>query len=415
LKITLSTDISTPIQYINNSQEDKPELLKVFECFSGIGAQYKALKNIGAKFEIVGTSEWYIDAIIAYSEIHHSDLVIDVPSYEEQLEFLTQPQFVFSSDTKNPIKNIKWLSKEKIRQLYIGVKRNKNFGSITNIKGENLPTIDILTYSFPCTDLSTVGEMKGMTKGSNTRSSLIWEVQRILEELKEVNRLPKYLLMENVPTLFGKRFKDDYQLWKDVLSSLGYTTHDIIFNSGDFGAYQSRQRAFSVSVLNESKPFKFTSGSKKPQSMSHILEENFDSKLLIKDENFLKLFEEVKNNSPENKESKRGVKAYTVPYYTYSHANTVVSSDGCLPTLITTCGDLKIYDTKNNVVRRLTPKEALKGMGFDDEDYKRLSSVIKFETPKYKMAGNSIVVQVLESIFRDIINHYNPSLLDSNK
>jgi DNA (cytosine-5)-methyltransferase 1 len=407
LKTTPLDNIS--IEPLNNIQEYNQEPLKVFEFFSGIGAQHKALKNIGVEFEIVGTSEWYIDAIIAYSEIHHSDIIIDIPPYEEQIEFLSQPQFVFSSDSKNPINEIKRLSKEKIRQLYIGVKRSKNFGSITNIKGEILPDIDVLTYSFPCTDLSTAGKMRGLTKGSNTRSSLLWEVQRILEELKELNRLPKYLLMENVPTLFEK-FKDDYQIWKDVLSNLGYTTHDIIFNSGDFGTYQSRKRAFSVSVLDESEPFEFTSGSKKSQPMSHILDENVDSRFLLKDKRILKLFKEVKNkfiNISKSNNRSYGVISYSVPYCNFIINNKIYRSDGCLPTLTTSC-KYKIYDTKNDVVRYLTPKEAIKGMGFDDEDYQHLNSVIKSETSQYKMSGNSIVVQVLESIFRDIIEHNSP-------
>ena len=79
-----------------------------------------------------------------------------------------------------------------IENLYLANVRSKNYGSITEIKGKDLPEMDLLVYSFPCQDLSTGGKTLGMSKGSGTRSGLLWEIERILKELKEINKLPKY-------------------------------------------------------------------------------------------------------------------------------------------------------------------------------------------------------------------------------
>ncbi|HIT43263.1 TPA: DNA cytosine methyltransferase [Candidatus Avacholeplasma faecigallinarum] len=87
---------------------------------------------------------------------------------------------------------------------------------------DRLPKADLWTYSFPCTDISLAGKMKGFDKGSNTDSSLLWEVQRLLEVAKENDELPKYLLMENVKNIVLKKFMPLFQAWLDYLDSPGY-------------------------------------------------------------------------------------------------------------------------------------------------------------------------------------------------
>ena len=130
--------------------------LRVFEAFAGIGAQHSALKRANINFEIVGISEWFINALLTYDAIHNDeDENIKLPSYEEQIEELSR--FTFSKDSVNPINDISKLNRNEIENLYIANKRNKNFGSITEIKGKDLPRIDLLVYSFPCQDLSTGG------------------------------------------------------------------------------------------------------------------------------------------------------------------------------------------------------------------------------------------------------------------
>ena len=164
------------------------------------------------------------------------------------LKFLLK--YTLSKDSKNPCskKEIIKLSFEKIRQIYIALKRNKNFGSIVDIRAKNLPKIDIFTYSFPCTDLSTIGNQAGLEIG--TRSGLLWEVKRVLSELKLLKRLPKYLLMENVKNLFSSNHVDGWNIFASFLESLGYKNSIMVLNAKEFGIPQNRERAFCISELN---------------------------------------------------------------------------------------------------------------------------------------------------------------------
>lgn len=140
--------------------------------------------------------------------------------------------------------------------------------SYNAIHGTNFPTMDIrdvkgvdlgiedmtrftylLTYSFPCTDISQAGQMRGFAEGSNTRSSLLWEVKRILTELKEMGTLPQVLLMENVVAIHSQENKPHLQKWLDFLDSLGYSTYMEDLNAADFGVAQHRERTFALSIL----------------------------------------------------------------------------------------------------------------------------------------------------------------------
>ena len=195
--------------------------LLVFEAFSGIGAQNAALKSLGVDYKIAGTSDWFVNAIIAYDALHSDkSQIIDVPSYEDQLKHLKQ--FTFSAESQREIKHLEGLGRKTIKRLYIAQKRTHNCGSITDIKPEELPDIDLLIYSFPCQDLSTGGNGSGMGRGSGTRSSTIWHIGKILRTLAKLGKLPEYLLMENVPAIQSDRYKVDFRKWKVLLSGLGY-------------------------------------------------------------------------------------------------------------------------------------------------------------------------------------------------
>jgi DNA (cytosine-5)-methyltransferase 1 len=192
--------------------------LRIFEAFAGIGAQAAALSRLGANFEIVGISEWMVDAVICYDAIHHfSGEVIEVPSYQEQMEYLSQYDFSRDSVRKT---NLKLVEPDVIERLYIANKRSKNYGSISQLTGANIPKCDLLIYSFPCQDLSTGGNGKGMKKGSGTRSSLLWEIERLLKELHTLKKLPRYLLMENVKAVLCDAFKADLKIFLEFLESM---------------------------------------------------------------------------------------------------------------------------------------------------------------------------------------------------
>lgn len=225
--------------------------LRVFEAFAGIGAQASALDRMGINYKIVGISEWFIDAIECYAAIHCDNVEVEMPTDIQTIdEYLSK--FTFSATSVKPT-NIKRLTEDQRRDLYRANKQANNFGSITDIKGADLPEIDLLVYSFPCQDLSTGGLGKGMKKGSGTRSGLLWEIERILTELKDLDHLPEYLLLENVKTIKADKHIKDLNQWLDFLESMGYAnTKCMILNSLDFGVPQDRERAFIISHLGDS-------------------------------------------------------------------------------------------------------------------------------------------------------------------
>ncbi|MDR2829125.1 MAG: DNA cytosine methyltransferase, partial [Mycoplasmataceae bacterium] len=198
--------------------------LRVFETFSGIGAQHKALENIKIDYEIVGTSDWDINAIISYDAIHNGPITskkalwVELQKlgiHTEEDIYIYLNKFIFSKDGKNPV-DISKIKLDKLSRLCLANIRTKNLGSITDIaKKVTPPSCDLLTYSFPCQDLSiaSMGRQKGMEKGSGTRSGLLWEIARILKWYKKENKMPKFLLLENVGNMISKKFKSSYDKW----------------------------------------------------------------------------------------------------------------------------------------------------------------------------------------------------------
>ena len=209
------------------------EKIKVFEAFSGIGTQYMALKRLKNnypefEFEVVGQSEIDKFALKSYKAIH-GDI--------------------------------------------------KNYGDIKEINVKELPEFDLFTYSFPCQDISISGKLKGFSKDSNTRSSLLWECAKIIEYVK-----PKYLLMENVKNLVGKRFKNNFEEWLDYLNDLGYINFYQVLNAKDYGIPQNRERVFCVSILGEHKPYAFPEPIPLEIRLKDILEDEVDEKYYLKNE-----------------------------------------------------------------------------------------------------------------------------------
>lgn len=122
-----------------------------------------------------------------------------------------------------------------------------NLGDITKV--EHLPDCDLLTYSYPCQDLSVAGLQRGMVEGSGTRSSLLWEVGRLLTDAAERERLPEVLLVENVDAVLNRKNLPEFNRWIDRLKTMGYTSSYAVLNAKDYGVPQSRKRCFMVSTL----------------------------------------------------------------------------------------------------------------------------------------------------------------------
>ena len=433
-------------------------MLRVFEAFAGYGSQSIALRNLGIEYEVVAISEIDKYAIKAYEAIHGS---------------------------------------------------TNNLGDICKINPSDIPDHDLFTYSFPCQDLSVAGKQAGLGKG--TRSGLLYECEKIIEAKK-----PKYLLLENVKNLVGKKFKPEFDKWLDYLESLGYTNYWQVLNAKNYGVPQNRERVFVVSILGDHKPYKFADKIQLDKCIADILEDEVDEKYYLSEE-VLKKFKPSKNLTQEAdvtvtneildvgfiKKSEDGKKhqSNTVIHGDYlmrtltacdwkspqlilipqatkkgyiemdlpgvcdlSYPNsktrrgrvqeggkvsptlTAASQDICyidykdemveLPCICASRGrnpenpssripgepteqrlEINTKGTSNTIttvqkdnyvvettyrIRKLTPRECFRLMGMKDDDIDKIQAAGISNTQQYKMAGNSIVVDVLEAIFKNL-------------
>jgi len=162
--------------------------------------------------------------------------------------------------------------------------------SYNDIHGTNYPPMDItqleslnikdsdkysywLFYSFPCTDISNSGKMEGFKEESGTRSSLLWQVKRLLKNAKEnENSLPEILVMENVPCVLTID-SDSWRKWVKFLEDLGYSNYCKVLNATDYGIPQNRKRAFMVSILGDYS-YTFPKPIKLEHRLKDMLEDN---------------------------------------------------------------------------------------------------------------------------------------------
>lgn len=393
--------------------------IKLFEAFSGMGSQIIAMKNIlnnkellktlginPNKFELknVGISEWFIDAIISYDKLNFGSQE-DFPKYKSltkkvMLKYLFK--FTLSKDSKNPCTKaeIKKLPFEKVRQIYIALKRTRNFGSITDIQGKDLPKIDIFTYSFPCQNLSTIGRGEGIKEG--TSSGLLWEVKRLLSELKLVGRLPKFLLCENVKNILSKKHIDGWNEFADFLESLGYKNSIMVLNAKDFGIPQSRERFFCVSQLGGTEEIEVEKKEICP-SIHDFLDLNNDE-----------LIDEYKEVMPNLTPSRVTWIEKSKKLNDREYCQTITTKQDRWPNasiLLCDSNGKLINNEEENIhingdkapYRFLTPREQLLLMGFENSTYDKLKEIGMSKTNIQMMAGNSIVVQKLEAIFVEIL------------
>ena len=362
--------------------------LRVFEAFAGIGAQAAALKKLNINYEIVGISDWFIDAIECYAKIHCQNTKVEVPkSKDEIMAYLSQ--FTFSADSVHPY-DISRLSEDRLRDLYRANKKCNNYGSISDIKAEELPDFDLLVYSFPCQDLSTGGLGKGMKKGSGTRSGLLWEVERILQALYEQNRLPQYLLLENVKTIKADSNIDDLNQWLAFLESIGYQNDDcMLLNALDFGVPQDRERAFIVSHLGERLNVEQRIVKQERKYVfDNFFRNDYSNPILKAEADIAQL------NKTPSREQMWKINGREL------NENTTVRTITCNMDR-THCAALFPYSgEKGDSYRRPTIREAFLLMGFNESDYEKTLSLAYSYRKMNKLIGNSIVVDVLVEIFR---------------
>lgn len=158
------------------------------------------------------------------------------------------------------------------------VSEKLNLGDINNIKGYDLPYCDLWVGGFPCQDISCAGKMKGFDSDSTTRSSLGWEMIRLISE---ITNKPKIVIFENVSSITSKKFKNTLELFKSDIESLGYSIHEKVLNSYDYGVAQARKRYFLIAILNNEISFQFPVEDNNHLVFKDILEKKVDEKYYL--------------------------------------------------------------------------------------------------------------------------------------
>ncbi len=288
-------DLTRPVFRI-----DKP--VRLIELFAGVGSQAMALRDLGADFENYRISEWEVNANRSYKAIHNLDDNVDYGKKFEKFKWLARVLYEYGisvdGKTQLTLKEIRNRGEKWSKQTYNEFRANHNIGSIVNAHALDLRIVDtdkfcyIMTYSFPCQDLSLAGKQKGMAKGSGTRSGLLWEVERLLNECTE---LPQVLLMENVPQVHSKANMPDFQRWIDFLENKGYSNYWQDLNAKDYGVAQNRNRCFMVSVFGEWS-YKFPQPVPLERKLKDYLEDEVDEKYYINNEKSWKLIQTLIEN-----------------------------------------------------------------------------------------------------------------------
>lgn len=327
------------------------EKIKLLELFGGIGACTATLKRLGIDFEVADYVEIDKYAVASYNAINKTNF---------------EPQDITKWD-----KDIE---------------------------------VDLIMSGSPCQDFSLAGLGKGGDKGSGTRSSLMYENIRIIEKLK-----PKYVIWENVKNLLSKKHIHNFNAYLEAMEELGYYSYYQVLNAKDYGIPQNRERVFTVSIRKDiNKLFTFPPKQELKLKLKDLLEDEVDEKYFISDAVLNNITSKnqagylnggsatLVNNQPRviggigEKKSNNNTQ-----YYLQNR----IYEDNIAVSVTTSFNPY--YET-NLRIRKLTPKECWRLMGFKDHDFDKASKVCS-NTQLYKQVGNSIVVNVLVEIFKELL------------
>jgi len=379
--------------------------IRLLELFGGIGACSKALERLRIDYEIADYVEIDKYAVASFNAMHNTNF---------------EPQDI-----------VEW---------------NKDID------------VDLIFHGSPCQDFSLAGKGAGGDEGSGTRSSLMYETIRIVEKLK-----PKYVIWENVPNVLSKKHIHNFQNYIQFLDNLGYKSAYEVLNAKDYGIPQNRERLFVVSVLNGRTRdllglelyFDFPQPIQLKLKLKDLLEEEVDEKYYLSDkmlnymygvnqreskfprrerfeaninrknqdiansvttnagnrptDNFVKDNRNLKEQLCDYLVQNNLVKENDVINHSYSswrakqEFHTENSRNNNISATLTTRPDTLGIAVKDETIRirKLTPREVWRLMGFNDEEFEKAKKV-NSDTQLYKQAGNSIVINVLEAIFKEL-------------
>lgn len=343
--------------------------IRVLELFAGIGACSSALSRLNIEHEIVDAVEIDKFAIKSFNAIHGTNFEIqDIMSWDKDIE------------------------------------------------------VDLICGGFPCQDISVAGKQAGIIKGK-TRSGLMYEMMRIVELLK-----PKYVIAENVKNLLSAKHKHNFEVYLSTMKSLGYVNYYQVLNAKDYGIPQKRERVFTVSIRNDvDTEFVFPEKQPLKLKLKDMLEDKVDEKYYLSEKMVDKIryskFAQEKSRIQEKEYSDtllardyKGPKCVEVnrKYGIFDteksthQAGSVYDENGLSPTLDTMQGGYRqpCIEIKNNNkkgyleayegdgvytnvstkrIRKLTPKECWRLMGFKDEEFEKAAK-LNSNTQLYKQA-----------------------------
>lgn len=377
--------------------------INLLSLFSGIGAFERSLTNIGIDYNLIAYSEINKYASTAYSAIHN-------------------------------------------------VSEDKNLGDVSKIDFTQFDNVDMITHGSPCTSFSISGKQKGGDEGSGTKSSLMWHT---VDAIDKTN--PKYVIWENVDNVLSNRHKHNFNKYLDRLKELGYKNYSKVINAKYWGVPQNRKRIFVVSIRKDiDNGFNFPISSLEsngqtslfndslidiePKVLKDILQNEVDEKYYLNIEVDLNKSDNILTAAFRGRYNKDGEinQNLEVKDEQTTNALTNVQKDNVLLENIVCeqrcdeglrffkdniCGTLRTIDSGGDKrvlekedayyhIRKLTPLECFRLMGFKDKDYWRARNVLettyyngrdRSDSQMYKMSGNSIVVNVLEYIFKELL------------
>jgi DNA (cytosine-5)-methyltransferase 1 len=439
---------------------DKP--IRLIELFAGYGSQALALQYLGVKFDSWKICEWNYKSFHAYRLMHRIKLDEDFSdgvSTEEITKYLIGCGI--SSDWNKPMseREILALSEEKKRKIYSDILATNNLVDISKAKAESLGITDrdkytyLMTYSFPCQDLSLAGKTAGMKKGESTRSGLLWEVERVLKECGDNS--PDILIMENVTQVHGERNREEFNDWINALDDMGYISYFSDLEATDYGIPQTRDRCFMVSIKGKNKYYEFPKAFPLTIRLRDMLEENVSEKYYLSQKQIdnIKAWGSRKPKMGDDKSmslttrigaltrnsqlvqvgnlyddtptfhnrvnNKRGTVQHDkiqtinanvdvgvvmqVSSYTPSEVSGKVVDPAYSSATLTTGnhGNVEAVSFNGLSIRKLTPRECFRLMGVHDSEFDLIRGDFS-DSVLYHMAGDSIVVNVLMAIFSEM-------------
>jgi DNA (cytosine-5)-methyltransferase 1 len=309
------------------------------------------------------------------------------------------------------------------------IKEENWINDINDINGKKYKgKVDLFVGGSPCQSFSMVGKRKGL---EDPRGLLIYKFVKLVNEMQ-----PKVFIYENVKGLLNHGQSETWKKLKATLDKTKYNIHVKVLNARDYGIPQNRERMFVIGFRKERKDFSFPEKKELKLTMQDFLEDNPKSKYFLpekgiafvtKEKNLKKSYTQIngdialcqKRNQqfnwhgdfimefPKNAVDKKYFLSENVKNYVLSSGTKTFYSKPetdlqvARPLLATMAkmhrAGIDNYITKGGRIRKLTPRECLRLMGFDDR-----FKIVVSDTQAYKQAGNAIVVDVLINLLRAI-------------